>query len=73
MERTKVGGRIKKERIEFIARRFYFFLYNFLFNLKIINYKIFILGTDVAKNLKAFSGYRSDIFGTEETEIGRKV
>ncbi|CAG8562523.1 13359_t:CDS:10 [Ambispora leptoticha] len=29
-------------------------------------------GTDVAKNLKAFSGYRSDIFGTEETEIGRK-
>ncbi|KAG9290545.1 hypothetical protein G9A89_020915 [Geosiphon pyriformis] len=30
-------------------------------------------GTDVAKNLKAFSGYRSDIFGTEETEIGRKI
>ncbi|CAG8577356.1 11123_t:CDS:10 [Acaulospora morrowiae] len=30
-------------------------------------------GTDVAKNLKAFSGYRSDIFGNEETEIGRKV
>ncbi|CAG8527863.1 15230_t:CDS:2 [Funneliformis caledonium] len=29
-------------------------------------------GTDVAKNLKAFSGYRSDIFGNEETEIGRK-
>nr|CAG8507449.1 15628_t:CDS:10 [Entrophospora candida] len=29
-------------------------------------------GTDVAKNLKVFSGYRSDIFGTEETEIGRK-
>ncbi|CAG8440518.1 3456_t:CDS:10 [Ambispora gerdemannii] len=29
-------------------------------------------GTDVARNLKAFSGYRSDIFGTEETEIGRK-
>ncbi|CAJ0761193.1 15330_t:CDS:2, partial [Entrophospora sp. SA101] len=29
--------------------------------------------TDVAKNLKVFSGYRSDIFGTEETEIGRKV
>ncbi|CAH1762760.1 12771_t:CDS:10 [Entrophospora sp. SA101] len=28
--------------------------------------------TDVAKNLKVFSGYRSDIFGTEETEIGRK-
>lgn len=31
------------------------------------------IGTDVAKNLKAFSGYRSDIFGNEETEIGRKV
>ncbi|CAG8539354.1 6803_t:CDS:2 [Paraglomus brasilianum] len=30
-------------------------------------------GTDVAKILKNFSGYRSDIFGTEETEIGRKV
>ncbi|CAI2172378.1 10823_t:CDS:2 [Funneliformis geosporum] len=30
-------------------------------------------GTDVAKNLKAFSGYRSDIFGNEETEIGRKI
>jgi len=30
-------------------------------------------GTDVAKNLKAFSGYGSDIFGTEETEIGRKI
>lgn len=30
-------------------------------------------GTDVAKNLKNFSGYRSDIFGTEEVEIGRKI
>ncbi|CAG8666978.1 4793_t:CDS:2, partial [Dentiscutata heterogama] len=30
-------------------------------------------GTDVAKILKTFSGYRSDIFGNEETEIGRKV
>ncbi|KAI8141428.1 Pre-mRNA splicing factor PRP21 like protein-domain-containing protein [Fennellomyces sp. T-0311] len=30
-------------------------------------------GTDVAKILKNFSGYRSDIFGTEETEIGKKI
>ncbi|CAG8575996.1 8929_t:CDS:10, partial [Racocetra fulgida] len=30
-------------------------------------------GTDVAKILKTFSGYRSDIFGNEETEIGRKI
>jgi splicing factor 3A subunit 1 len=30
-------------------------------------------GTDVAKILKNFSGYRSDIFGSDETEIGRKV
>ncbi|RUS25187.1 splicing factor 3A subunit 1-like protein [Jimgerdemannia flammicorona] len=30
-------------------------------------------GTDVAKILKNFSGYRSDIFGTEEVEIGRKI
>ncbi|KAG2184239.1 hypothetical protein INT44_009254 [Umbelopsis vinacea] len=32
-------------------------------------------GTDVAKILKNFSGYRSDIFGSgaEETEIGKKV
>ncbi|KAI9012536.1 Pre-mRNA splicing factor PRP21 like protein-domain-containing protein [Phycomyces nitens] len=30
-------------------------------------------GTDVAKILKNFSGYRSDIFGAEETEIGKKI
>jgi splicing factor 3A subunit 1 len=30
-------------------------------------------GTDVAKILKNFSGYRSDIFGAEETQIGKKV
>jgi len=30
-------------------------------------------GTDVAKILKNFSGYRSDIFGSEETQIGKKV
>ncbi|KAI8370651.1 Pre-mRNA splicing factor PRP21 like protein-domain-containing protein [Radiomyces spectabilis] len=30
-------------------------------------------GTDVAKILKNFSGYRSDIFGSEETEIGKKI
>ncbi|KAI9489315.1 Pre-mRNA splicing factor PRP21 like protein-domain-containing protein [Zychaea mexicana] len=30
-------------------------------------------GTDVAKILKNFSGYRTDIFGSEETEIGKKV
>ncbi|ORZ03776.1 Pre-mRNA splicing factor PRP21 like protein-domain-containing protein [Syncephalastrum racemosum] len=30
-------------------------------------------GTDVAKILKNFSGYRSDIFGQEETEIGKKI
>ncbi|CAG8688919.1 3687_t:CDS:2, partial [Scutellospora calospora] len=30
-------------------------------------------GTYVAKILKTFSGYRSDIFGNEETEIGRKI
>ncbi|KAL0097763.1 Pre-mRNA splicing factor PRP21 like protein-domain-containing protein [Phycomyces blakesleeanus] len=30
-------------------------------------------GTDVAKILRNFSGYRSDIFGAEETEIGKKI
>ncbi|CAM0135608.1 SF3a splicing factor complex subunit [Umbelopsis sp. WA50703] len=30
-------------------------------------------GTDVAKILKNFSGYRSDIFGSEETQIGKKI
>ncbi|KAJ8663764.1 hypothetical protein O0I10_000037 [Lichtheimia ornata] len=30
-------------------------------------------GTDVAKILKNFSGYRSDIFGEEETAIGKKI
>lgn len=30
-------------------------------------------GTDVAKNLKQLSGFRSDIFGNEEVGIGRKA
>ncbi|KAI9312474.1 Pre-mRNA splicing factor PRP21 like protein-domain-containing protein, partial [Dichotomocladium elegans] len=30
-------------------------------------------GTDVAKILKNFAGYRSDMFGEEETSIGKKI
>lgn len=30
-------------------------------------------GTDVAKILTNFAGYRSDIFGSNETGIGRKI
>ncbi|KAJ3278607.1 splicing factor 3a, subunit 1 [Blyttiomyces sp. JEL0837] len=30
-------------------------------------------GVDVAKNLTKLSGYRTDIFGSEEVQIGRKV
>ena len=30
-------------------------------------------GADVARILKNLTGYRSDIFGSEETDIGRKI